>query len=79
MWSGANERSSEGGLPLWPSDVSTMRFLGKAETRAEADMSQAVEPAPTLFNATWDVRVFFRGLEGGLITRLGVAWGTGEW
>lgn len=57
-----------------------MRFLGKAETtRAEADMSKAVEPAPTLFNATWDVRGFFRVLEGGLITRLGVAWGTGEW
>lgn len=56
-----------------------MRSLGKAETRAEADMSKAVEPAPTLFNATWDVRGFFGELEGGLITRLGVAWGTGGW
>lgn len=50
-----NSETEKGSLPVWPFDVSTMRFLGEAKKRVEAGVPHVVEPAPTLFNAAWGV------------------------
>ena len=65
----------EQGVPVWPLEVLTLRFLGGGETRVSVDVRQMVEPAPKIGNAVWDVRGFFGEERDGLISRLGVIWG----
>lgn len=68
-------RKSEGELPAWPLEVSTLRFLGEADVRVSKDVSEVVETAPKIGNAEWSVRGFYGEHGDGLITRLGVIWG----
>ncbi|KAJ4253321.1 hypothetical protein NW762_010476 [Fusarium torreyae] len=65
-----------GALPLWPLDVSTIRYLGD---HTEADklevVSKLTEQAPSLARANWSLRGFYGEESQGLITRLGLIWG----
>ncbi|CAH0027028.1 unnamed protein product [Clonostachys rhizophaga] len=65
-----------GQLPLWPLDVSTIRYLGDhtEEDRLEV-VSKLVEQAPKLNRANWTLRGFYGEESAGLITRLGLIWG----
>jgi hypothetical protein len=65
-----------GQLPLWPLDVSTIRYLGDhtEEDRLEV-VSKVVEQAPKLNRASWTLRGFYGEESAGLITRLGLIWG----
>ncbi|KAM0548474.1 hypothetical protein ACHAPJ_009960 [Fusarium lateritium] len=66
----------KGALPLWPLDVSTIRYLGD---HTEADklevVSKLTEQAPSLARANWSLRGFYGEESQGLITRLGLIWG----
>ncbi|VUC29193.1 unnamed protein product [Clonostachys rosea] len=65
-----------GQLPLWPLDVSTIRYLGDhtEDDRLEV-VSKLVEQAPKLNGANWTLRGFYGEESAGLITRLGLIWG----
>ncbi|KAM5344892.1 hypothetical protein ACJ41O_010754 [Fusarium nematophilum] len=68
---------ANGGLPLWPLDVSTIRYLGdhKPEDQLEV-VSNLTEQAPKLGRANWTLRGFYgEESQQGLITRLGLIWG----
>lgn len=65
-----------GELPLWPLDVSTIRFLGDhmAEHRFEV-ISTLTEQAPKFNFAHWTMRGFYGEESQGQITKLGIIWG----
>lgn len=67
---------ANGELPLWPLDVSTIRYLGDhPETDQVEILSTLTEQAPKLARSNWTLRGFY-GEEGqGIITRLGLIWG----
>ncbi|KAK6497175.1 hypothetical protein TWF506_004650 [Arthrobotrys conoides] len=67
---------ANGELPLWPLDVSTIRYLGdhKPEDQLEI-VSKLTEQAPKLARANWTLRGFYGEESDGLITRLGLIWG----
>ncbi|KAI9653011.1 MAG: hypothetical protein M1829_001351 [Trizodia sp. TS-e1964] len=67
---------NNGELPLWPLDVSTIRYLGD-HTEAEKleVVSKLTERAPKLARANWTLRGFYGEESQGLITRLGLIWG----
>lgn len=66
----------DGALPLWPLDVSTIRYLGD---HTEADKLEVVnkltEQAPKLGGANWTLRGFYGEESGDRITSLGLVWG----
>jgi hypothetical protein len=65
-----------GDLPLWPLDVSTIRYLGDhAESEKLEVVSKLTEQAPKLGYANWTLRGFYGEESQGLITRLGLIWG----
>ena len=65
-----------GGLPLWPLDVSTIRYLGDHTEADKLDVvSRLTEQAPRLARANWTLRGFYGEENHGLITRLGLIWG----
>ena len=63
------------GLPPWPMEVSTMRFLTPGGKRVDKDVQEIVERAPTRSNAAWNIRGFYGEYSDEYITRLGVIWG----
>jgi hypothetical protein len=65
-----------GGLPLWPLDVSTIRYLGDhTEYDKPEVVTKLTEQAPRLGQARWTLRGFYGEESQGLITRLGLIWG----
>ena len=68
----------DGQLPVWPLNVSTLRYLGEGEQRVSMDVTELVETAPSLGNKPAFVQGFFGEHSGGLITRLGIVWGRGN-
>ena len=65
-----------GELPLWPLDVSTIRYLGDHTEADKLDVvSKLTEQAPRLARANWTLRGFYGEESQGLITRLGLIWG----
>jgi len=66
------------GMPEWPLDVATVRYLGEGDARVGTDVGVVVERAPSLGgNARWSVRGFYGECRDGIISRLGVVWGRG--
>jgi hypothetical protein len=65
-----------GELPLWPLDVSTIRYLGDhTEDDKPEVITKLTEQAPRLGNTKWTLRGFYGEEFEGLITRLGLIWG----
>ena len=65
-----------GDLPLWPLDVSTIRYLGDHSEDDKLEVvSKLTEQAPKLGYAKWTLRGFYGEESQGLITRLGLIWG----
>lgn len=68
--------NESGELPLWPLDVSTIRYLGDHEEQEKREVVSALtEPAPRLSKLNWTLRGFYGEESHGLITRLGMIWG----
>ncbi|CAM1503263.1 Fc.00g080390.m01.CDS01 [Cosmosporella sp. VM-42] len=67
---------ANGELPLWPLDVSTIRYLGDHRPEDQLEVvSKLTEQAPKLGRANWTLRGFYGEESQGLITRLGLIWG----
>lgn len=67
---------AEGRLPLWPLDVSTVRYLGDHAPDDQLEViANLIEQAPKLARANWTLRGFYGEESQGLITRLGLIWG----
>ena len=66
----------EGGLPSWPMDLSTLRYLGNDDERVAANYSEIGEAAPKVGHDKYSVRGFFGECADGIITKLGVIWGS---
>ncbi|EGX45522.1 hypothetical protein AOL_s00169g128 [Orbilia oligospora ATCC 24927] len=67
---------ANGELPLWPLDVSTIRYLGDHKPDDQLEIvSKLTEQAPKLARANWTLRGFYGEESEGLITRLGLIWG----
>lgn len=49
---------SEGALPDWPLDLSTMRYLGVGDKRVSQDVNQVIEKAPENGKGKWSIRGF---------------------
>lgn len=66
-----------GQLPLWPMDIQAIRYLGDHPEGDKLDVgSQLTEHAPKLAYANWTLRGFYGEESQGLITRLGLIWGS---
>jgi hypothetical protein len=68
---------SEGQLPTWPLDFSTLRYLGESPKRVSYQISEVIEQAPKIGNSNWSARGFYGEHNGEYITRMGVVWGRG--
>lgn len=66
---------SEGALPDWPLDLSTMRYLGVGDKRVSQDVCEVIEKAPENGKGKWSIRGFCGEHNGEFITRLGAIWG----
>lgn len=65
-----------GELPLWPLDVSTIRYLGDHTEADKLDVvSKLTEQAPRLARANWTLRGFYGEESNGILIRLGLIWG----
>jgi hypothetical protein len=68
---------ANGGLPIWPLDVVTIRCLGDHSVEDQMEVvSVLAEQAPKLGRANWTLRGFYGEQSGGVITRLGLVWGS---
>ncbi|KAK3361312.1 hypothetical protein B0T24DRAFT_725050 [Lasiosphaeria ovina] len=69
---------SDGSPSPWPLQVSTLRYLGEGADRVPHDVAEAVERGPRFGgNARWAIRGFYGEHGNGIISRLGVVWGSG--
>ena len=67
---------ANGELPLWPLDVSTIRYIGDHTEEDKLEVvSKLTEQAPKLGRANWTLRGFYGEENLGIITRLGLIWG----
>ncbi|KAK6354949.1 hypothetical protein TWF696_004077 [Orbilia brochopaga] len=67
---------ANGELPIWPLDVSTIRYLGDHTPEDQLEIvSKLTEQAPKLARANWTLRGFYGEESQGLITMLGLIWG----
>ncbi|KAF5539435.1 hypothetical protein FMEXI_8924 [Fusarium mexicanum] len=70
--------NTNGELPLWPLDVSTVRYLGDhLESDQFEVLSSLTEQAPKVSRKNWTLRGFYGEESQGLISRLGLIWGCG--
>ncbi|RYN29788.1 hypothetical protein AA0112_g7086 [Alternaria arborescens] len=68
---------ANGGLPIWPLDVVTIRCLGDHSVEDQMEVvSVLAEQAPKLGRANWTLRGFYGEQSGEVITRLGLIWGS---